>query len=312
MTYHKLLTICCFFLFVCACRKDNDEVKTLKLTLNPSQPGLTLPQHFLGLSYEMTDITSSTYFSPDNATLIQLIKTLGDGVLRIGAAGVDRSYWTNGPRFPASPSNAITTTDVDRFAAFDQQISWPVIFGLNLANYNPDIAAQEATYISQKLGGNLMAFEVGNEPDIYDEYGYRPSTYNYAGFKKQFDAYVKALHSAVPNAPLSGPAISYKTTWSSPFALDEKHISKLLTAHHYAMSPVFSPSIGKLLASEKSLLEYCKELNDAASANGLSYRIAECNSVSAGGISGISNTLASALWGLDMMWTIASNGGSGM
>ncbi len=307
----KLLTVCCLFLFLYSCKKEG-EVKTISLSLNPTQQRLALPKRFIGLSYEMTEITSPSYFSPDNATLIQLIKNLGDGVLRIGASGVDRTYWTNSPRSSSSPDNSITTSDVDRFAAFDKQIDWPVIFGLNLADYSPGTAANEATYVSNKLGSSLMDFEIGNEPDTYEQVKYRSPGYNYSKFKVQFDAYVKAIRGVVPDAPVSGPDISHNTNWCTSFAADEKNTSKLLTAHHYGMNPYNGPSIGELLGSETSLEGLCQQLEAAASSNGMLYRIAECNSAYSGGVPGISNAYASALWGLDMMWTIVSHGGSGV
>ncbi len=307
----KLLTVCCLSLFLYSCKKEG-EAKTISLSLNPAQQGLALPKHFIGLSYEMTEITSASYFSPNNTTLIQLIKNLGDGVLRIGASGVDLTYWTNGPRSSTSPNNFITTSDIDRFAAFDKQIEWPVIFGLNLAHYDPGTAAKEATYVSNKLGSNLMDFEIGNEPDTYEEAKYRSPGYNYSKFEVQFDTYVKAIRGVVPGAPVSGPDISHNTNWCTSFAAGEKNTSKLLTAHHYGMNPYNNPSIGELLASETPLQGLCQQLEAAASANGMLYRIAECNSAYSGGVPGISNAYASALWGLDMMWAIVSHGGGGV
>lgn len=307
----KVLICCCFFVFLYSCKKEAD-VENVSLSLNTSQQILALPNRFIGLSYEMTEITAPSDFSSNNTTLIQLIKTLGNGVIRIGGSGVDHTYWDNNSRTLLSPNNSITTTDIDRFAAFDKQTGWPVIFGLNLKDYNTATAANEAEYVANKLGSNLLDFEIGNEPDMYKQFGYRSSDYTYNKFKGEFDAYTKAIRKVVPNAPVCGPDISHTLSWASSFANDEKNNSKLLTAHHYGMSPYHDPSINELLSSEASLQDYCQQLKQSAFANGMSYRIAECNSVYSGGVMGISNTFASALWGLDMMWTIASCGGDGV
>ena len=50
----------------------------------------------------------------------------------------------------------------------------------------------------------------------------------------------------------------------------------------------------------------------AAKAAGMRYRLAECNSVSNGGRTGVSDTFVSALWATDFLFSIAERGADGI
>lgn len=91
-------------------------------------------------------------------------------MLRIGANQVDRSSW-NGVVEGLTP---ILPAQIDAFAAFVQATQWQVIYGVNLARNTPANAADEAAYVAERLGPSLLAWEIGNEPDLYVRHGYRP------------------------------------------------------------------------------------------------------------------------------------------
>ncbi len=51
----------------------------------PTKPAPRIPDNFIGLSYETNELTTPSFFSPDNASLIEQFRTLStNGVLRIG------------------------------------------------------------------------------------------------------------------------------------------------------------------------------------------------------------------------------------
>jgi hypothetical protein len=90
----------------------------LSVTLHPSSIGSAIPSTFLGFSYEVSALPDSTFLSPTDAVLLQLYKNLGTGYIRVGGNSSDELVWTGGPRTPATGDDSLTSTDIDRFAAF--------------------------------------------------------------------------------------------------------------------------------------------------------------------------------------------------
>ena len=159
------------------------------LTVDQTKTIYNIPPNFEGLSFETGILVENPDFlNADNAVLIQLIKNLGKGVLRIGGNSSDEINWFNGPRTATTPLGSLATTDVDQLTAFSKAIQWPVLFGLNLANNNAADAAKEALYVTNSLQGNLIALQSGNEPDVFNLKP-RPSTYNYTGYQHDWDTY---------------------------------------------------------------------------------------------------------------------------
>jgi hypothetical protein len=88
----------------------------------------------------------------------------------------------------------------------------------------------------------------------------------------------------------------------------------LLTRHYYAAGPATDPAVTlpKLLGSAERIEPVLRELETVGRGYRLPYRIAETNSVYAGGRSGVSDTMGAALWGTELMFQIAAGGGSGI
>ena len=289
----------------------------VQLSVDLSQPGAAIPNNFLGLSYEMTAITNSNYFTTSNASFIQLIKNLGNNnILRIGANGVDKTYWCGHARYTTSGNDSICTTDIDRFKSFVQATGWNVIFGLNLGgNPNVAVAKNEAGYIASSLGNNLYSLEVGNEPDIYPSNGFRTQLYNIDSLENEWNNYYQAIHASYPGLNFSGPAVAYRQDWLSSFAMTEGSKINLLTIHYYQGGPGTDPSInlGTLLSphADSLITKFANTTAATAVKSNLPFRIAECNSIYGGGKSGVSNTFGASLWAIDYMWKLAYSGCTG-
>ncbi len=93
-----LLSACLF-----SCRKENQEFPKppvadgigVNVVVNQNQPGAAIPATFEGLSFETQILTVNPGFLNENNTvLIQLIKNLGPGILRIGGGTSDEVYWS--------------------------------------------------------------------------------------------------------------------------------------------------------------------------------------------------------------------------
>lgn len=283
----------------------------VSFSVNTSQPGTTVPSTFEGLSFEAGSMTSTSYFLGSNSTFINLIKGLGSGIIRVGGNSVDKTHWTGAVRGVNTGTDSIATDDVDRFFGFAEATGWKVMFGLNLGSGTAATAASEAGYVYSHYNSELQCFEIGNEPDLYNENGLRPTTYNYTDFRQQFEGYYDTIKAAVPGAIFSGPTAASNTKYFVvPFVGDEHSRIGWVTQHYYKMGPPTNPSvtIAALLNGNASIIGQADAIAAAAIVYGLPYRIAECNSVYDGGAAGVSNTLASALWGLDYMFALAEQG----
>eukprot|EP01037_Dinobryon_pediforme_P010619 gene10619-10689_t len=287
----------------------------ITVSINQSQKGAYVPSTFLGLSYETGILAESPDFlNENNAVLIQLLNNLGKGILRIGGNTSDETQWTGSARNSATPPHSLTTTDVDRLAAFSKAAGWPVFFGLNLGHFNPDTAALEADYVFNKLQNNLAALQIGNEPDAFKNH-LRPANYNFLDYQKEWNEYYNAVKKRVPKAHFTGPdVIPYDAGWISSFANSERGNIHLLGSHYYYAGPASDPSINyhTLLSNNVKLQDHLLQLSNTASKYKVPFRITEGNSVYGGGKPGVSDVFASALWALNFMWVVAESNGQGV
>ena len=161
-------------------------------------------------------------------------------------------------------------------------------------------------------GERLLAFEIGNEPDLFSHAKHRQPGYGYEQWLADYRRYKTALRAQLPGIPLAGPDVAGKTDWVTRFAADEGKDAVLLTHHYYREGQNPGSTIEKLLGVDPNLQSELDRLRAASESCGVPYRICEVNSFSGGGRPGVSDTMAAALWVLDYMFTLASNGCSGV
>jgi hypothetical protein len=302
-----------------SCRKEHKTIlvqstpdgPSVTVTINETQPGHAIPATFEGLSFETEILTANPNFlNANNAVLIQMIKNLGPGILRIGGGTSDEVYWSEDGH---SATDSLTKPDIDRLTSFSTVIGWPVLFGLNLGINDGAVAANEAVYVRNSLGGNLYAFQSGNEPDVYN-YGMRPPNYLYTDYQQDWESYLASVRNKVPQAPFAGPDVAYNSNWITLFAENENANIKLLDGHYYLTGPATDPSITwqTILTFNAKLAGYLQPIKAEAAKFNLPYRITESNNVYGGGKVGVSDVFAASLWALDAMWTVAENNGSGI
>lgn len=278
---------------------------------------------FPGLSY-----TKSSLYTPifrnTNADLIALFKLLGPGVLRLGGDS-DTCVWAAAGA--GQQTGLIAPSDVDFLAGFLQATGWQCIYGMNLAGAGPNpytngsftavttpaLAADEAAYVSSKLGSSLLGLELGNEPDNYGSSYYSGTTWNLSKFESIWNEFYTAIIAQTPAVPLTGPATAYsESTWTVPFAkwATASKLS-LLTQHYYRGA---TGTALQLIAYPDTVLNgYLSTLNSGAQSVGIPYRISECNSYySASEPQGITDSYASSLWVIDFLFACASGGSTGV
>jgi len=188
---------------------------------------------------------------------------------------------------------------------------------VGLAHYEPTAAAREVAAAHSALGPYLAAVEIGNEPDSYGSHGFRELPWIAQGYEEEVDGYREAIEALTPGVPIAGPDVSGSGVfpeWGEEEALAQR--PALLTGHHYplgcAQTP--APSIEALLSAdtrereERSLATYMS----VARLRGIPLRIDEANSVSCGGVPGISDTFASTLWATGYITQAMAAGAAGI
>jgi hypothetical protein len=301
------------------------------LTIDESTTLAAIPPDFIGLSYESAQLANPAFFSAENITLIALFCELGDqGVLRLGGGTSEFTAFTTEEPAAAATFDAvgpdtsknvksdtpITPKTLRNLRAFLDATNWRCLYGLNLGRGPVARAAEEAFYVEQILGQRLIAFQLGNEPDAWRN-RYRPATWSYADYWKEWATAHNAIVARVPQAKFAGPDVSNKMAYVTGFAEDAKRSAPdvvMLTSHYYAMGPAGAPgmTIDKLLSPDPKLERDLQTAMAAARSAGLPYRMSEGNSCWNGGQPGVSDTLASALWVADMMLEFASLGCAGV
>jgi hypothetical protein len=292
------------------------------VTVNPGTTVGNIGPGFAGFSYEKTHITNGS-LTATNAALIALYKLIGSPVMRLGADDVDNCNWGGTGTAPAKPtgqpfSRSITTGMVDDICGFLAATGTKIIYGVNFKTDNVAASAAEAAYAMGKCGSSIYGFEIGNEINRYG---------SWSSLKSEWESFATAI-VATQGALLVGPVAGGgdALSLSTPFAQDEsaKFGSKLvlLTQHYYAgTANTTTATVARLQTpdpdsptSQDGLIGTDSTMNAAAVANKIpdGYRCGECNTFSGHGQMGVSDALIAGLWGLDLMFVTAKNGGSGV
>jgi hypothetical protein len=300
------------------------------LEVYPDRHIREIPRDFTGLSYETAQLADPHFFSPQNTELIGLLRRLGaHGVLRVGGNTSEFAFWTPGgadtktlgskvaeakSRGWKEPPSAVTPEAIRNLAKFVQAAGWTLIWGLNLGKGSPGDAAEEAASVGKFVGGRLVAFQIGNEPDLYHNNGLRPKNWTFDDYLKQWRDYALAVQQRVPHAKFAAPDVALRTEWITSFAAQAADQIVMLTGHYYAEGPPTDPrmTLGRLLHADPRLEADIPKIMKAARDARLPFRMAEGNSCYQGGKPGVSNTLGSAVWGADFMLHLAQAGYAGV
>jgi hypothetical protein len=278
------------------------ESGPVTVAIDRFDPGLPVPERFLGLSFEAAALGQLGQYA-DRGDLVGLLRSLGPGMLRFGGITSDENVaWSDAatPR-PAWASSTIGPAQMNAIGVLAHRSGWQVLLTVGLAHYEPTAAAREVAAAHHALGPYLAAVEIGNEPDAYGRHGLRELPWIAQGYEEEVSDYREAIEALTPDVPIAGPDVSGSgafAEWGEEEAIAQT--PALLTGHHYplgcAQTP--APSIEELLSSATrgraahSLTTYLA----VARRNGIPLRIDETNTVSCGGVAGISDTFASALW----------------
>lgn len=302
--------------------------------------GRPIPRDFLGLSIELQNVKGRAFGTPSqpNTGFFQMIQNLGPGTFRLGGNSQDESCWLSAAATP-NPAGCFTVLTPEDFQSYNVASSatgWKLIFGVNLGQNSPAWALQE---IQQGLLPNvspsqILALEIGNEPDHFPSRPFRgtaspnirPRGYTYRNHIAEYLSYTNMFRSDPVAAalPFAGPSYAGDlgggyTGWRDRYlgafldSVGRPNVS-LAVAHVYFAARDTYP--GNTITIPDLLSQRLSDTWNSAFAaalsvtapRGVDLQIDEINSANNGGVPGVSDTMASALWGLSTMFDFASLG----
>ena len=262
----------------------------------------------VGLSVEYqvlaSDLGSGSCPPP---ALVSTIAALGAPTIRIGGDSEDQTAPAGTPQFTG-------VTDLpqafwSQLGCLDSQTHEPIVVGLNLASQIPAWAATIAAQARSAIPANLLSFEIGNEPDID---GPSIAWWNATAPAKSLLPFSTYLDDAQAVEQQLGPGTVIEgPDFATPRWLSEiPQIAAALSLH--AIDVHFYPlnaCTGARQATVRALLSpgvselsgFVKEMLGAANEVHLPMLISESNSVACRGKPGVSDSAASAVWGLRLV-----------
>jgi hypothetical protein len=298
---------------------------TPQITLGPSlttTPGVTVTMPPAGISIEYPVMALAMGSAPcPPPSLIAELRRLGSPPLELGGASQDETAPPGGlPQPPTSWDNAtlyqLPGAFWSQLHCLLQNTTEPLTAGLNLRTGNLAWATQMATE-AQGAAVNGLSFSLGNEPDIY-------KLPNYAALTKpvpneelvETNLYMQLanyLKPAIGSAPLVGPELATSANWRETLPGVIKTLGvRTIGVHLYPLSRCKTPraSTIKGLLSAEAAQSPGRLAWVAADARALRVPaiISESNSISCGGLAGVSDTPAAAVWALRFGLTALEKG----
>jgi len=311
--------------------------------------GRSVPSNFLGLALEFNEIPklvsaptrSAASVNPIFAKLVKNLDPAGRPNIRVGGQSTDRVWWpVRGMSRPLGVTYGLTTHWAAAAHALAQALNAQYLLGINLEANSTRISQVEADGLVKGIGSRYIgALQIGNEPDLYTLIPWyrrqggrslpwyshdgspvysRPPAYGPENYVQEVTRTMKV----VPRLPIAGPETG-NNPWADAFdrLLSPHSRVRMLTSHAYGLnqcvtnsaSPVY-PTVPNLvsLTASRGEVSTIGPYVAAAHRNGAAYRIDEMGSVTCNGRRGVSDTLASALWVMDALFTMAGDGVDGV
>ncbi len=313
------------------------QSKTRVVLAIPSEAtGPNMPIDFVGLSYEVQQLTDPSFFSAQNSGLIREFKALSStGVLRLGGNTSEFAYWKPKPDSP-EPEHpqvrevvgepkaqyyAVTVVAVRNLAEFLRATGWTCVYGIGMGTNTPARAAEEADFVAATLGDRLQYFQIGNEADLFSRHLRDPKTWSAKAYLEEWLALARAIAARVPAAKFGMPDVASNASWLTEIADQWPSIQgppqvTTLTHHYYFGGPATNPEVNipNLLkpATMERVQNTANIASAAASKMGARVRMTEGNTCYRGGKPGVSDVFAAALWSADYSLLLASNNYSGV
>jgi hypothetical protein len=264
-----------------------------------------ISSHYVGLSFESGTLASGKF---DNVgDLARMLENLGSSVMRFGGSSVDQKSYKG--------ASASVLAGLARLA---KASGWTVLYSENLGTFSPKTSGAvtaDARRASAALGSHLFAIACGNEPELYVKKGLRPASYTEADYLTEAASCLAAVHAGAPRAMLAGPD-TFTVIWLLGYAPAAGKVG-LIADHYYPLGCTggTDAQLAAMLLSPALTAAEAARFSTLAGMARMAHKplwLDETNSHACGGVPGLSNSYASALWAIDYMLTGAEHGVSGM
>ena len=320
------------------------RAQRVAITVDVAHPGRALPTSFLGLSLEAPAVPAyaGTAAHPNRA-LARLLATLGAAqgspvALRIGGNTTDESWWAPGAVPGSRPRRArfaLGARWLERLSSLARATRGPVTVGANLAADDPGRALAFARAVRAALPrGALRTLEIGNEPDLYTRRAAfraghdlvrrvaRRARYSQARYAADVRRYVATLSAGLGRDPALAAGGFAGVSWDAvlgPLLRAERGRVRALSAHAYPLDGCPGHArpdvqLSRLLSdtASRGLAAGVARMVAIGRRAGAAVRVTEMNSATCGGVPGISDAFASALWAPGALFAMAQAGVGGV
>ena len=311
-------------------------VPQVTVTIPAEAVGPHMPADFVGLSYEVQQLTDPSFFSAANVGLIGQFKALSPhGVLRLGGNTSEFAWWKPTPDSP-EPEHPhtrevegepkaqyypVTAEAIRNLAGFLKDAGWTCLYGIGMGTNTHERAAEEAAFVAATLGENLQYFQIGNEADLFGHHLRDPKTWSAKTYLDEWLTLARAVSARVPRAKFGMPDVAADVAWLTeiadlwPSVQNPPHVTTL-SHHYYFGGPATNPDVNiPRLLNPATMARVQKTADTATAAAGkmsARVRMTEGNTCYRGGKPGVSDVFASALWAADYSLLLASNNYSGI
>ncbi len=309
-------------------------------TIAPFATARRVPASFLGLSTEYWSLPGYEGHLAVFGRVLSLLHVPGDESLlvRVGGNSADHTFWEPTVRRMPHWVFELTPAWLRAARALLHRVRVRLILDLNLVTDSPMAAAHWARAAENELPHRSIAgFEIGNEPDIYSRWFWMtrmartrdadtdilPPDLTARDYTRDFHSYARLLKRIAPGVPLFGPAAanpSRHLSWISTLVAGAHGDLDVVSGHRYPYSACLGPASGSYPTIARVLSEHAsagvaRSLQAAvrvAHRAGLPFRVTELNSVTCGGLPGVSNSFATALWAPDALFELIRSGVDGV
>ncbi|HLI58241.1 MAG TPA: glycosyl hydrolase family 79 C-terminal domain-containing protein [Solirubrobacteraceae bacterium] len=318
---------------LCLSAAVSQAAHAASVTVTSSPASAATPSGFLGISIKYPSLLkfAGTNPSKPNIAFLNLLGDIAPGqrpVLRIGGESADWSWVPiQGQKRPPGDRYSITPSWLRLAAATAKGMNGQLLLGLNLEAANKtDTVGEAKTFIKDIGARNILALELGNEPELYRAFAWyhtasgarvlgRPPNWSLPVYRAQFAQFANALPKGVTIAgPTSGTGV-----WLQSLAGTLKAEPKigLVTIHAYPLKHCTRShvvTIGNVLSSAASygFVDSIAPYVHTAHADGKPIRIDEMNAITCGGTRGVSDSFATALWMMNTLFGLDRVGVNGI
>ncbi|OSD00691.1 glycoside hydrolase family 79 protein [Trametes coccinea BRFM310] len=300
--------------------------------------GLSIPLSgsFFGFSVEMSVVTqvSESVIHPPFLNLMALVaERAGRVLVRVGGNTQDTARMvqsledgkaiekqqvdTNNPT--QTPALLYTPEILYLLSNISSLVNVKWYLGIPL-NDTSELHLEIVEWGERILGDNLLGFQVGNEPDLYQRHGHRQEGYGPFDYFGEFGQVRDAMQSM--NVPatnnLIGPSLATgdwtpEDMWNTGFIQAYSDSLAALSVEHYpddncaALYEGFGQPVDPQAAFSRylnhtagsSIISIYMNSTNVAQQAGKQFIMFETNSASCGGFPGISTSFGAALWAID-------------